>query len=494
MATRRLKDIIKRANENYVTSVKGDYAKLTEGQYCPITYYQINDFASTHDNTLENVHSELGQNSPLIYKKIYDVSLYGLSSQDVMNQYDERGLLSTVTGEGFFLPNTIIPVAGEFFQFDLDSLREHLFRVDDVQFSDAGPSKYYKITYSVYQENADEILRNVKDEYVMQDIEDGTSTGSSIVKRADADQSDELKDAIDSLITEYKNDYFDEETNSFVYRSGNENQDILWSGYLQHFLCKTNILELFNKRILTELYLQDINGFENKDIYNENIYRASIFNAVEKQKNIVGKNQEYMFISEKSLRKRNLPYFFTPAPYKLLDIAGSDPMLYLNGFNFIVGNELEPFSKSDQYHRFVDGDELTEPFGDENGDKKTKLDYINFGDLIYQYENSIDELMPVNSYYVAEDHKTPNNESDALLLPADLKEILESPEVYTNDFAFNIVKKYINKTLTLDKNLVNQVKDYYMEFSLRSYILTPLMIYALKKLIIETKENSERPL
>ena len=144
---RRAKDIINRTNNNYVRALKGDYSKLLEGGYNYITYYQINDRSSIHDNTLETYHSKTGKNASYKYNRIYDVALYGSNPFDLQNVYGERGLLTNVVGEGVFLPGTIVPVSGEFFTFDLDDYRNELFEVTDVQWSDMGPEKYYKISY-----------------------------------------------------------------------------------------------------------------------------------------------------------------------------------------------------------------------------------------------------------------------------------------------------------------------------------------------------------
>lgn len=463
MATKRVKDIIKRVNENYINTVKGDYAELMEGQYVPITYYQIDDFASTHDNNLETLHSQLGKNSPYKYRRIYDVSLYGVNPLDLTNNIADRGLLTMVNNEGYFLPNTIIPVAGDFFSFDLEEISDHLFQVTDVQFSDAGPSKYYKITYSIYQENVEIIFSNVVDDFVIQEVSDGSVSGSSIITTAAAAQSDSLKVAIDNIIKNYINDYYDEETNSFIYRSDDAEGSLLWSGYLQHFLCQHNVLDYFNKKIMTEIYLLDVNGFDNRDIYNENVYRKSLFKAVEQQRNTIGDLAEYMMISYKNLRVRNLPFFFSQLPYKLLDMGTEDAYLYTNGFHFLLGNELEPYSTVDKMHIFYAEEDLNDP------DREL---HIKEGDLLYHmpYEG----ILPIDIYYVAK---------GGYVLPASLKEMISSDDEYDNNFIFNLIRKYINKGLSLDNDLVAQMEDFYGEISLKNYILIPVLIYILKDLV-----------
>ena len=467
MATKRVKDIIKRVNENYITTVKGDYAELMSGQYVPITYYQIDDRASIHDNTLEAIHSQIGMNTPYKYRRIYDVSLYGVNPLDIQNAFADRGLLSMVNNEGFFLPNTIIPVAGEFFTFDLNEISDHLFQVTDVQFSDAGPDKYYKITYTLYQENVDEIYGNVIDDFIIQSVNDGSSSGSSLITTVDASRKEDLENVVDNLIKNYVTDFYDEEMNAFVYQSDFEEQSLLWSGYLQHFLCQNKVLEYYDKKIMTEIYLIDVNGFDNKEIYSENVYRKSLFKAVERQKNTIGDLAEYFFVSYKNLRTRNLPFFFSPSPYKLLDMGIEHTDMYLNSFHIILGNEKATLSTTDKYHKFIAPEDLNDPEYEYN---------IKVGDILYQMPPK--GLLPVGVYYVAD---------GGYVLDASLKEMIANEEIYSNDFAFNLIKSYINNQLDITDDLIAQIDDFYPEYNVKNYILIPILIYILKQKINNIK-------
>ena len=105
--SKRTKDIIQRANKNYHDMILKEYSDLTRGVYSYITYFQVNDPLSRHDNSLENIHSPLGANSPVKYRQINDAELCGVDSTDIMNEIVEKGLTSTYTGTGYFKPNTI---------------------------------------------------------------------------------------------------------------------------------------------------------------------------------------------------------------------------------------------------------------------------------------------------------------------------------------------------------------------------------------------------
>jgi len=105
--------------------------------------------ATREDSGLETVHSLVGANSPHKYKKIEDVCVYGVEAMDISTELQERGLLSDISGEFYFLPNSIKPNSGDFFIFDYDGLEEQLFRISKVEFDKIHPRKYYKVQYSI---------------------------------------------------------------------------------------------------------------------------------------------------------------------------------------------------------------------------------------------------------------------------------------------------------------------------------------------------------
>ena len=49
------------------------------------------------------------------------------------DQLEAGGLMTGVSGEIIFLPDTVRPYAGDFFMFDTDGMETHLFQITDVQ-------------------------------------------------------------------------------------------------------------------------------------------------------------------------------------------------------------------------------------------------------------------------------------------------------------------------------------------------------------------------
>ena len=61
--------------------------------------------------------------------------------------------------------------------------------------------------------------------------------------------------------------------------------------------------------------------------------------------------------------------------------------------------------------------------------------------------------------------------------------MINSEESYTNDLLFLTIKKFINKNLTLDKDFVCQMKNYFADISVRNYIFIPIILYIMRQMI-----------
>jgi len=220
---RREKVIVERSINSFLKATTEDYLKYFEGSPTYITYYQLNSLASKQDESLETVHSLIGTNTPNKYKKIDDAVCYGVDTLDISNELNERGLLSNISGELIFLPDTIKPYAGDFFTFDYDNLREHLFRVNDVQYDKATPNKYFKIQFSLFQDNSEAIFNNVEDDYQFI-YENIGGELSSVVKKSSLISSEEGKEMVDSIIERYSKMFYSDDLDTFLFRNNLEEE------------------------------------------------------------------------------------------------------------------------------------------------------------------------------------------------------------------------------------------------------------------------------
>lgn len=338
---RRQKDIITRRTDAYIEATTKDYAKYYEGTPTYVTYYSVDRDASTEDIGLEATNSLTGFDSPIQYKEISEVKIYGIDALDVSNEITERGLQSNVSGEFIMRPDSgIAPVAGDFFSFNYSGMEDHLFKITDVQFDKITPNKYYKCSFSLYPYNIDGIVNNVSGEYTVSYNDDGTS----VIESGSAATTEAAEKLVDSMIEKYTSMYYDEDMDSFVYFEPQRGVNY-WSPYLQHFLHETKALTPYSSELLTEIYIADINEPDYPKVYKERLYRESIFRNIQIQNPETTFEQSFLALDDANLKLiRNLPFFNSNDKYQIIrplikDKTGID---YINAFPaFIEGNEDE---------------------------------------------------------------------------------------------------------------------------------------------------------
>ena len=130
--------------ENFLKLVNRT-AKYRDGAYVNVTYFQIIDTASSTDVVLDNVFDNLTNTSPLKYRRIEAVPMYGVDTLQITTQYNDAGLTSMINQDGEFQPDTVVPVAGDFFEFDLPQLKNPRYVQSDVLNMRSAPGTNSKI-------------------------------------------------------------------------------------------------------------------------------------------------------------------------------------------------------------------------------------------------------------------------------------------------------------------------------------------------------------
>lgn len=480
---RREKDIIKSTVSNYLqTTTNSSYLSYFEGSPTYITYYQIDSTASLQDVGLETVNSLVGKNSPTKYKRILSVPVWGVDAIDVSNQLSERGLESSASGELLFLPNSIRPYPGDFFVFEYDGLEDHLFRINDVQYDKLTPEKYFRAQYSLYPNNAEDIFDNVSSEYECKYDPNGQiGSSTAIVNKVTEDLNNSAKELTDGLIDKYQTMYYDDDMDSFVYHghdggSPSGNEICYWSPYLQHFLHDTKALTKYNDEILTEVYINDINEVDNREIYSESAYRNSLFWKVITQDNHLDFDNNFLCVTNYELKNtRNLPFFMSPYKFQLvapIEAEDNGVNKYLNAFPILFSNNkngFKLFKDVDHYHKVHVLDEA----------HLTRIEpYLHDGDIVYECNKH--ELEPTAITLIT-DNNGNLNVTDASI------ETLIKPDVDTSTYEdlamLNIIKSYLNDSLVLNDDLIKKLNDLYYKPSVATYVLMPIIIYILRKQI-----------
>jgi hypothetical protein len=467
METGREKEIVSRSVDKWVKATTKDYSKWLEGSPSYVTYYQLNTDATKQDSALENVHSLTGTSTPNKYNKIEDVALYGVDALDIQNEIADQGMKSSVNGDFIMLPETIRPYAGDFFVFDYDGLRDHMFKVDDVQFDKASAEKYFKCSFSLYQEESSSILGNVEKEFTMQYNNIGTESKTVIEKTTDV-MATKAKAVVDRLIDDYASNYYDEEMDKFLYKD-----DVgYWSPYLERFLNQNSIMKKYDRKIMEDFYADDYFGVARSKIYNEESYRDSIFQKItDADPNLVLDNT-FMCKTEYDLKKdRSMPFFHTGDGYRLVTVLDRK---YSNGLEEYAGAFDFMFEKpSDTLLSKMAASSYKIVTSDADLEKKQEL--ILPGDIIYLVDKSNNFIIKKVARAVTKTDST----GDYLDLQDVGAQTLMSTEV--SDVALGIVKQYLAGSLSLSESNLLAITKYYFAKSFRNYILEAFVIFALKQ-------------
>ena len=218
-------------NPYYIHSDK--VATITE-------YYRQNIEASTLDEALKIAQAQKGDNSPIRYNKINDFFIYGIEKIEVQLGNDEFGLeSSTLEGEGIILPNSIIPIPGDYFMV-IYLEKPYVFKVIDVT-SDTLESgaNFFKIQWKYSSDNNENIEQNVVGEYDMI-VNNIGSDYRVVIESSEKDYIIKLEEILLRLKKYYKNLFYNSRVQTFTYQV---NDDNFYDPYLIEFLIRNKLLE-----------------------------------------------------------------------------------------------------------------------------------------------------------------------------------------------------------------------------------------------------------
>ncbi len=487
MATklRREKDILSRNVKNYVTATTKDYSAYFEGSPTILTYYQIAPEFSTVDNGLETTTSLIGSSSPIKYKKIFDVVSYSVDGMDITTEISERGLTASSSGEMVFRPDSVVPQPGDFFVFDYDGLRQHMFRITDVQVDRGSMEQYYKASYSIYPEDPSAIINNVIDDYEL--IYDNIGgKDRSVIQKETVDLANRAKLLVDSLISNYERYYYDEVMDSFVAPFSKMHSGIkVWSPYLQRFLYNNKVIDRYKREINADILVSRIDDANFPDIFSDNVYYDSFFSYIEKCDVNFNISHSFLSLSKIELsQQRNLPFFFDgAASYMLLDVCESNSSKSIDSsFHMLYGDINMPYSLSNQIgHVFsvndpYSSDEVVPIIKDALASKK-----IKGGDIIYLRKNGTSNKVDA-VYQVSSDEDNIHDISMKYMFSS--KSIRDNADVFKDPYSYiNIIKEYLlskEHIVPITDKFLKALNRTFFERSITNYIFIPILIFALK--------------
>ena len=242
--------IIETAYHDTVEKITGFNGKLLDNSFYVlndkkptiVTYYNINKEASSLDPGSKLAYDNVGRETPLRFNKIDRFIVYGFDKIELQTDNDEYGLeADKITGDCFVLPNTIIPIYGDYFEVEHITDSTWLFIVTDVQQDTLqNGSNAYKLTYRLEYIDNKIIQENVVEHFTMVEKREGTN----IVKVVETDKLARAKELDRCAVTlkEYFIDlFYNQHVQTFIYCDLTEWR--VYDPYMIEFLIRNKILD-----------------------------------------------------------------------------------------------------------------------------------------------------------------------------------------------------------------------------------------------------------
>lgn len=342
-----------------------------------VDYYSMDKKASTLDEGSLLEYSHCGDDSPLRYNLIKDFVIYGIEQIQVALTNDDFGLQSdTISGEGFVLPNTVVPCSGDY--FSIVYLEEKfIFNVIEVTFDtlDNG-SNMYKFTYELSSDKKLDLEKCITNTYtfIVQNL--GTEL-NCIVKDSTYDQMTLIDETVELLKEYFISLYYNERVQTFVYRFLEHN---FYDPYMIQFLMDNDIINykgsdyvyIGHQTPVSNLFPLKykktfFSALENKDLAIRNYENKAMANAItNRMTTFYNRPEVYFEITYESITKEwgIIPTFFDELYSHIEDnvlFTENDGNFYI--YNIIIKyfndenidtNDLELIKRFDfQYHHML---------------------------------------------------------------------------------------------------------------------------------------------
>lgn len=185
-----------------------------------VTYFSINDEHTTLSLGLESHYQILGKDSPLRFDRIEDMMVSGLSpfSNEDTQASTSQVRNFNISGECIIWPNTIMPKENDMFILNHIKMN-HIFRVTNVMQDGLFQDGSYKISYSLFSTNHDEIEwidKQTVGKYVMDLQTIGGEDLTPVISKTQYELRSRLMFMIDEMIQNYNARYYDRIHNCYL--------------------------------------------------------------------------------------------------------------------------------------------------------------------------------------------------------------------------------------------------------------------------------------
>lgn len=227
--------------EGIKSKLNNPYYLYSDQKATIVDYYNQNTTKSTLDEGSGLRYANIGADSPTRYNLIKDAYLFGLDRISVNLDLSDWGTeAEPIEGECIVLPNTFIPIPGDY--FIIKQVNEPiLFKVLNVSYDtlDTGANLYkinYKLSHNL-QSKIDEINRQVVETFKMIVGNVGTNF-NAVIRADDYDLINRFEVVTDTLRKYYIDLFFDRKVQTFIV---NIDGYKMYDPYLIEFMIRNRI-------------------------------------------------------------------------------------------------------------------------------------------------------------------------------------------------------------------------------------------------------------
>lgn len=272
-------EVIENALNGFMDRLNNDFY-IYQSNYILGVYYNIDETFSGAAKNVELIETSIGVNSPLKYNKYMNMPIAGMSDIDVNIELDEFGEEgSSIEGEIFLFPNTIIPAAED--RFILNHMPHLLFKVTSTSTLKLDSGKnMWRLTYKLDKINKSKtnIEELVLDTYhiIIENI------GSDMKVAIKDDIYDKVK-SLDVILSDIKNQYmcnfYSKKVDTLILEYDCK---FIYDAMLIEFIIRNDLLSDENIKTIFYHHLENDMSFNNN--FNNTIFNAIMKNDISKFK------------------------------------------------------------------------------------------------------------------------------------------------------------------------------------------------------------------
>lgn len=336
--------------------LKSPVSRFIEHSPTFVTYYHVNTEMTTTDGGFMDVNAVIGSKSPLRFNKIDSFPLYGIEQIILQLQETDQGLDTSYEGEAVIVPNSIKPLANDF--FIIPYLKNpYIFRVTEIMYDNIMSDNYYKIGFKleyIDDDKVDDIEKQVYEKYSC--VVENIGTESSCILELESKKTlDDIEAMYDDMCNTYKSIFYNDRHNCFLGEIGCG--QFLYDPLQTEFV---NTHQLFNKKQnLQCLMLTDQFGDPKRRIK----YERSIYRFIERRNPSLVKNFSYDIYAGINNRETSFYRWVDKSIYILdnpVDLSSNATPILSNDFiDAIRMNKETSSDHAELIKKFVRNEKLT---------------------------------------------------------------------------------------------------------------------------------------